>query len=121
MLTDEFFLGSTDFRMDLCVDTSMLAERVIVVHELSTGLLVQTGLREGNDQKALDDLKDVLEGPLGWVPVSLQRVDTDFTRVLRDVRMEYLSQEETFWCTLWEPTFNNELASENTTFVCSLY
>lgn len=57
--------------MNLGVDLGMLAERVVVIHELTAGLLVQAGLWEGDDEQALDDLEDVFERPLSWVPVPL--------------------------------------------------
>jgi len=59
----------------------------------------------------------VFEGPLDRVPISLERIDADFTRVLRYIRVENLGQKVTLWCTLRESTFNNEFAPENATFV----
>lgn len=106
--------------MDLGVDACMLAERIIVAHELAAGLLVQTRLGEGHNEKALDDLKDVFERPLGRVPVSLEGVYADFARVLGHVRMENLRQEEPFRCALREPVLNNEFATENASFVGGL-
>ena len=57
--------------MNLGVDLGMLAKRVVVIHELTAGLLVQAGLWEGDDEQALDDLEDVFKRPLSWVPVPL--------------------------------------------------
>ena len=94
LLSDEFFLGRADFGMDLGVDAGMLTEGVVVVHELATGLLIQAGFGEWDNQKAFYDLEDVLEGPLGRVPVSLQSVHADFTGILSNVRMENFGQEE---------------------------
>ena len=89
-LSNQFFLGGIGLGMDESVDAGMLAEAAIVVHELTAGFLIQTGLWEGHDQQTLNDLEDVLQRPLCRIPVPLERVHADFTRVLRHVRVENL-------------------------------
>ena len=74
----------------------MVAERLVILHKLSTSFLVQATLRKWHDQQALDDFEDVLQGPLRRVPVSLQGVNADVARRHSDVRMEYLRQKESF-------------------------
>ena len=91
--------------MDLGLDRSHLTERFIVVHEFATCLLVQTRLREGHDQQAPDDLKDVLEGPLARLPVSLQGVDAYLSCSGGDVGVENFREEEALWGVLGEATF----------------
>ncbi len=93
--------------MDLGINLSVHTKLVIIVHELASSLLIQARLGEGNDQKAANDLKNVLQRPLGWVPVALQGVHADFARVLSDVRMVYLRQKETFRGAHREATFND--------------
>ena len=107
--------------MDARVDSCVLAERIIVIHKLATSLFVQTRFRERHYQKTLDDLEDVAEGPLGGVPVALQRVHADFARVHRHVRVENLRQEVPFGGALRELTFNDELASEDASLVRCLH
>ena len=116
-LPDDLADSVAHFRVDLCVDAGVLAEGIVVVHELTAGLLVQTRLREGHNQETLDNFEDVLQGPFSRIPVSLQGVHADFTSVHGDVWMEYLGQEEAFRGALWEPTFDDKFAAEDSTFV----
>ena len=70
-LANELLLRSFRLGVNLGVNSGMLAKRIVVIHEFTTSFLVQAGLWKGNDEQALDDLKDVLKRPLRWVPVSL--------------------------------------------------
>ena len=115
------FLCCIGLCMDLCVDSSMLAKWVIVTHKFTTCLLIQTRFRKWHDQKASDDFEYMLEGPFGWVPVPFQGVHTDLSSVNSHIWMEDLRKKESFGCALWEPTFNDEFASENATLVCRLH
>jgi hypothetical protein len=120
-LLDEFSLDRVGFGMYLRVDPRVLTERVIIVHELSTSLLIETRLWEWYDKQAPDNFENVLERPLGGGPISLQSVDADFTRVNSNIWMENLCHKESFWCTLREPIFDDKFATENSTFISSLY
>ena len=62
----------------------------------------------------------MLEGPFSRVPILLKRVDADFSRILRHVRMENLCEKETLRCALWKTTFDDELAAEYAALVCRL-
>jgi hypothetical protein len=65
---------------------------IVVVHEHFTCLFVEGGLGEGDDEKAFDDFKDVVEGPVGGVPVLLEGVDANLA-FFGDVRMEDFGHE----------------------------
>ena len=95
----------------------MLTELIIAVHELSSSLLVKTRLWKRYNQEASDDLENVFQRPFGRIPVSFQSVHTDLTRILCHIRMVDLGQEEALWGTLWETTFNDKFAAEDTAFI----
>jgi len=67
----------------------------VALHEKTAGFIVEGRLGERHNKKTLDYLKDVGEGPLGWVPVSFKGVDADVT-VWRNIGVENLGEEKTF-------------------------
>ena len=100
--------------MYLSIHLSMLAERLIVMHELSSSLLIETALWKWNNQQTLDHFKYVSKGPLGRIPVSLQGVYTDLPRWLGYVWMENLRHKVALWRLLREPGLECQFAAENT-------
>lgn len=119
-LLHHFTLGRARLRMNLGVHLGLLIERVVILHEFATCLFVETRLWEGDDEKAADDLENVLERPLGWRPVPLQCVYANFTAVRRYVRVENLCHKVALRSTLREPRLDNKFATENSSFVGSL-
>lgn len=82
--------------MDTGINLSMAAELVVVLHEFSACLFVETALREWHNEKAFDDSKDVLQRPAAGVPVLFQSVYTNLSRRNCNIGMEYFSQEVTY-------------------------
>ena len=59
----------------------------------------------------------MLEGPLGRVPVALQRVHADLTCERSDVGVKDFGEEVALWCALREPAIDDKFAAEDSTFV----
>lgn len=66
---------------------------VVVLHDEFSGLFVEGTFGEGDDEEAFDDLEDVVEGPLGGIPVLFQGIDANLA-LFRYVGMEDLGDEE---------------------------
>ena len=99
-------------RMDWSVQSGVLLEGLVIVHEQTAGLFVQRWLRERNDQKTLDYFQDVGKRPFSRVPIFLQRIDANFSS-LWNIWMENFREEVTFGWLLREIVIQNKFASEN--------
>lgn len=71
----------------------MLEVFTVVIHEKFSCLLVERTLWKRNNQEALHDLEDVVERPVGWVPILFQCIHANFP-FFGDVGMEDLSYKE---------------------------
>lgn len=79
VLLDHLLLSYGRFSMYLSVDLGISEKVIIAFHEFTTSFFVETALREGNNQKALDDFEDVGERPAAGIPVLLQGVNANLS------------------------------------------
>lgn len=77
--------------MNFGQDAGAASELVVGVHEELAGLVVQRGLREGDDEEAANYLENVLENHIGG-PVALERIYA-YVSVAGDVGVVDLGQE----------------------------
>jgi len=75
--------------MNLSVELRLREELIVAFHEQSPCFFVKGTFWEWNYEKTLDNLENMGEGPLSWVPVSLQRIDANLTGGRGDIGMEY--------------------------------
>ena len=71
VLFDKFELSLSRFSMYISVELRMGEEFLIVFHELSSCLFIQTALRERHNQQTLNNFENVGERPIAWVPILL--------------------------------------------------
>jgi hypothetical protein len=62
--------------MYLGVNFGISEKLLIAFHELTSSFLIQTTLREGHDQQALDDFENIGKRPITRVPILFQCVNT---------------------------------------------
>jgi hypothetical protein len=98
--------------VDFRVYSGVIAKGIVVFHELTTGLFVETRLWKGNNKQALDDFENVLQRPLRWVPVPLEGIYADVSRRRGHVRMENFGEKETFWRASGEAGLQHKFAPE---------
>ena len=66
-----------------CVQSSqhlgVLKVFLVVFHEHFASLFVESTFGEGYNEEAFDDFKDVGEGPVGWIPIFFEGINTNFS------------------------------------------
>ena len=102
-----FELLLTRFGVDLGVNLCLVEKLLVVFHELSTGLLIQSRFWERHDQQTFDCLENVSQRPSRWIPVTLQGIYANVAIRGCYIWMKDLCQKESFWWFLRELSIND--------------
>lgn len=96
MLFNHFLLSLTRSSMYLSVNLGISEEIIIIFHELSARLFIQTALGERYNQQTFNNFKNMGKRPACRVPVFFQSIHTDFSRWNCYIWMENLGLEVTY-------------------------